>query len=58
MAMKKVTITCAHCGGMFQVEIPQSGVQHSTKQHSMGGCGRNTRVYTNNGNITKTEKGI
>ncbi len=56
--MKKVAITCTHCGGMFQVEIAQSGVQHSSKQHSMGGCGKNTRVYTNNGNITKTEKGI
>jgi hypothetical protein len=56
MAMKKVSITCAHCGKMFQIEIAQSGVQHSGKQHSMGGCGRITRVYTNNGNITKTEK--
>ncbi len=54
--MKKVTITDAHCGGMFQVEIPTSGVQHSSKQYSIGDCRRNTRVYSNNGNNTKNRE--
>jgi hypothetical protein len=53
--MKKVTITCAHCGGMFQISIPTSGVSGRGHQHSPG-CMKSTQVYVNNGNITKTTK--
>jgi len=52
--MKKVTITCAHCGGMFQISIPISGVSSMGHQHTPGGFQKSTRVYVNAGNITKT----
>lgn len=53
--MKKVTITCAHCGGMFQISIPESGVSSRGHQHSPG-CLKSTKVWQNKGNITKTSK--
>ena len=57
--MKKVTITCAHCGGMFEIKIPTSGCSGRAHQHSYG-CnkrpGGKTDVSVNNGNITKTKK--
>ncbi|MDG2343392.1 MAG: hypothetical protein P8L23_02325 [Flavobacteriales bacterium] len=53
--MKKVTITCAHCGCMFQISISENGVSARRHQHSPG-CGKSTNVAINNGNITKTNK--
>jgi len=53
--MKKVTIPCAHCGQMYQVLIPTSGTSSRGHQHSPG-CMKSTKVYVNNGNITKTTK--
>lgn len=54
--MQKVSIPCAHCGGMLQVSIPTSGVSSMGHQHSPG-CMKKTNVYVNNGSITKTTKG-
>jgi hypothetical protein len=53
--MKNVTITCAHCGGMFQISIPTSGVSSRGWQHSPG-CMKTTQVHVNAGNITRTTK--
>ena len=53
--MKKVSIPCAHCGSMFTVSIPTSGVSSMGHQHSPG-CMKKTNVYVNNGDITKTTK--
>ena len=53
--MKTVTITCMHCGGMFQTKIPESGKGSRGHQHSPG-CLKSTQVHHNNGNITKTTK--
>jgi hypothetical protein len=54
------TITCAHCGGMFQIQLNMGttgrgsrGYQHSSSQ----GCGKMTNVEVHNGLIVKTWKG-
>lgn len=52
---KKITITCAHCGGMFQIEIDTVGVSARGHQHSPG-CLKSTQVYINYGEIVKTTK--
>lgn len=56
--MEKVTISCAHCGGMFQVPIntsSSSGHYESGFQHSSG-CMKTTRVRVNSGKIISTKK--
>lgn len=53
--MTKVTICCAHCGGMFQISIPTSGVSSVGRQHSPG-CMKTTWVNVNAGIITRTSK--
>ncbi len=54
------TITCTHCGGMFQIQLTMGttgrgsrGYQHSSSQ----GCGKMTNVEVHNGQIVKTWKG-
>ena len=49
------SITCAHCGRMFQITY-SSGDGHFTKNHSPSGCGKNTRIWINQGNIVRTDK--
>ena len=51
--MKKVTITCAHCSGMFTISVPTIGVSSRGHQHSPG-CGKITHVDMNSGNIVRT----
>ncbi len=53
--MTKTTITCAHCGGMFQISIPPTGNSGRGWQHSPG-CMKTTQVYVNNGSIIRTTK--
>ena len=53
--MKKVTISCAHCGCDYQITIPtigdsQLGVSHKT------GCKKTTQVYVNDGEVITTTK--
>lgn len=58
MSRKKVTISCAHCGGMYTIEIDGEGVKHLGYLHDNArGCRGRTVVYLNYGNIVKTEKG-
>jgi hypothetical protein len=52
--MKEVTITCKHCTKTYEIEIPEQGVGSMSYQHSPG-CQKKTRVYWNNGKVTKTE---
>jgi len=52
---KKVTITCAHCGGMFTVTLPTIGHSSRGHQHSPG-CGKSTQVEVNSGEIVRTKK--
>ncbi len=58
MSRQKATITCAHCGQMFQIEHDSGsgatgdrGMQHSP------GCMKMTRVKLNQGRIVGTTKG-
>lgn len=53
------TITCAHCSGMFQIQLTMGatgrgsrGYQHSSSQ----GSGKITNVEVLNGKIIKTLK--
>lgn len=53
--MAKFTITCIHCGAMFQVDIGGNQNGSASKQHTgPGGCGKNTQVYYKNGEIYRT----
>lgn len=51
---KKLTITCAHCSGMFTITVPTSGHSSRGHQHSPG-CGKLTQVEMNAGNIVRTK---
>ena len=53
--MEKVSITCAHCGSMFQIQIPTTGHSERGQQHSPG-CMKTTYVRVNNGKIVGTRK--
>tara|TARA_B110000116_G_scaffold243911_1_gene234024 strand:+ start:552 stop:719 length:168 start_codon:yes stop_codon:yes gene_type:complete len=54
MGMKKTLISCAHCGGMFQVEHSDSATGSKTARHSK--CGKESRLRYNRGEISGTEK--
>ena len=53
------TITCAHCGGMFQIQLSfgSSGRGSRGYQHSgIKGCGKITQVEVLNGKIIRAWK--
>ncbi len=52
---KNITITCAHCSGMYTINIPTSGHGSRGYQHSPG-CGKSTQVEVKDGNIIRTKK--
>ena len=56
MAMIKTLISCAHCGGMFQVEYSNNATGSKLARHNSP-CNKDTRLkYTSTGKIS-TEKG-
>jgi len=55
MATVKTTITCTHCGEMFQVQYNFGGSGEISKQHSPG-CGKSTKLKFSGGKLTGTKK--
>lgn len=57
MATEKITITCTHCGEMFQVQYNFGGSGTISKQHTPNGCGKSTKLQFSGGKLTGTKKG-
>ena len=61
MALAKATIPCARCGGGFTFtlttfENSTSSDTYRPQHNGPGGCGKNTSVHYNNGQVDRTSK--